>query len=117
MTDRLRTLPMANRPVVSHFSSAVTTFHSDVGFLAANRAGDRGARCWTDARAGLSGLVHHGAGLLLADGLPPEDADRGGPGTPALPLAGLGGPWARGGSCGRARATGGSVAAAATTVE
>lgn len=98
---------MANKPVVSHFSSVV--FHSEVGFLAANMAGDRGARCCTDALAGLSGLMHQGTCL---DGLP-EDADRGGPGTPALPLAGLGGPWARGGSCGRASATGGRV----TTVE
>lgn len=99
---------MANRPVVSHFSSVV--FHSEVGFLAANMAGDWGAKCCTDARAGLSGLMHQGTCLV---GLP-EDADpRGGPGTPALPLAGLGGPWARGGSCGKASATGGSV----TTVE
>lgn len=100
---------MANRPVVSHFSSAAMLFHSEVGFLAASIAGDWGARCCTDARAGLSGLIHHGTCL---HGLP-EFADRGGPGTPALPLAGLGGPWARGGSCGSANATGGSV----TTVE
>lgn len=97
---------MANKPVVSHFSSMI---HSEVGFFAANKAGDCGARCCTEARAGLSGLMHQ---VICLEGLP-DDADPGGPGMPALPLAGLGGPWARGGSCGRASATGGSV----TTVE